>query len=464
MRGLFRWSSKWWPGVVPLVLLWAIAAWNNTDAVEADLAGKAAAAVKGIVLDKVSISADGRDVTFGADAFSEEGRHGALIAVESVPGVRLVNDETRVVPEAKPFVWSVQREVAKITLAGNAPLPAVKAKLMDIARDQVKGIEISDQMNLARGAPEYFEDAAALLLGQVGKLKDGKLAISDRGVRLSGTARDLGGREAIADALKNLPQGFSVAANDLKAPPYVFQANKDPVAVTLTLSGYVPDDNVHAAILGSASRKFFSEKVVDKLKTSVGAPYGFVNAVIPALGVLSRLSTATLVVSDREVKITGDALYDAAAAQIKAGLPKEFPKDWQVKADISVKPASAPVDGSVCQQLFKDLLSKAQIRFLTNRATIDSDSAGLLDHLIETALRCPNAHIEIAGHSDSDGDEAANQVLSERRAKAVLDYFVKAGLPADRFTAVGYGSSQPVASNDTDKGKAQNRRIEFLVR
>jgi OOP family OmpA-OmpF porin len=464
MRGLFRWSSKWWPGVVPLVLLWAIAAWNNTDAVEADLAGKAAAAVKGIVLDKVSISADGRDVTFGADAFSEEGRHGALIAVESVPGVRLVNDETRVVPEAKPFVWSVQREVAKVTLAGNAPLPAIKAKLMDIARDQVKGIEISDQMNLARGAPEYFEDAAALLLGQIGKLKDGKLAISDRGVTLSGTARDLGGREAIADALKNLPQGFSVAANDLKAPPYVFQANKDPVAVTLTLSGYVPDDNVHAAILGSASRKFFSEKVVDKLKTSVGAPYGFVNAVIPALGVLSRLSTATLVVSDREVKIVGDALYDAAAAQIKVGLPKEFPKDWQVKADISVKPASAPVDGSVCQQLFKDLLSKAQIRFLTNRATIDSDSAGLLDHLIETALRCPNAHIEIAGHSDSDGDEAANQVLSERRAKAVLDYFVKAGLPADRFTAVGYGSSQPVASNDTDKGKAQNRRIEFLVR
>ncbi len=464
MRGLFRWSSKWWPGVVPLVLLWALAAWNNTDAVEADLAGKTAAAVKGIVLDKVRISADGRDVTFGADAFSEEGRHGALIAVESVPGVRLVNDETRVVPEAKPFVWSVQREVAKVTLAGNAPLPAVKARLMDIAREEVKGIEISDQMNLARGAPEYFEDAAALLLGQIGKLKDGKLAISDRGVTLSGTARDLGGREAIADALKNLPQGFSVAANDLKAPPYVFQANKDPVAVTLTLSGYVPDDNVHAAILGSASRKFFSEKVVDKLKTSVGAPYGFVNAVIPALGVLSRLSTATLVVSDREVKIVGDALYDAAAAQIKAGLPKEFPKDWQVKADISVKPASAPVDGSVCQQLFKDLLSKAQIRFLTNRATIDSDSAGLLDHLIETALRCPNAHIEIAGHTDSDGDEAANQVLSERRAKAVLDYFVKAGLPADRFTAVGYGSSQPVASNDTDKGKAQNRRIEFLVR
>ena len=464
MRGFVRWSSKWWPGVVPLVLFWAIAAWNDTTAVETDLAAKAAAAVKGIVLDKVKISAAGRDIDFAAEAFSEEGRHGALTAVAGAPGVRLVNDNTRLVPEAKPFVWSAEREVAKVTLSGNAPLPAVKGKLMDVARDQIKGIEISDQMGLARGAPVNFVDAAALLIGQLGKLKDGKVAISDSTVSLSGMARDLGGREAIAAALKTLPQGFSVAANDVKAPPYIFRANKDPVAVTLTLSGYVPDENVHAIILGSSSRKFFSEKVVDNLKTSVGAPPGFVNAVIPALGVLSRLSTGTLVMSDREVKISGDALYDAAAAQIRAGLTKDFPREWQVTADISVRPAPAPVDASVCQQLFSDLLSKTKIRFLTGRATLDSDSTGLLDHLVETALRCPTATIEIAGHTDSDGEDAANQALSERRAQAVLDYFVKAGLPADRFTAIGYGSTKPVASNDTDDGKAQNRRIEFLVR
>ena len=464
MRGLLSWSSKWWPGVVPLVLFWGIAAWNDTTAVEADLAAKAASAVKDIVLDRVKISADGRDIDFEAEAFSEEGRHGALTAVASAPGVRLVNDGTRLVPQAKPFVWSAEREVAKVTLSGNAPLPAVKGKLMDVARDQIKGIEISDQMGLARGAPVNFEDAAALLIGQIGKLKDGKVAIADSAVSLSGMARDLGGREAIVAALKTLPQGFSVASNDVKAPPYIFKANKDPVAVTLTLSGYVPDENVHAIILGSSSRKFFSEKVVDNLKTSVGAPAGFVNAVIPALGVLSRLSTGTLVVSDREVKISGDALYDAAAAQIHASLTKDFPKEWQVSADISVRPASAPVDASVCQQLFSDLLSKTKIRFLTGRATLDSDSTGLLDHLVETALRCPNATIEIAGHTDSDGEDAANLALSERRAQAVLDYFVKAGLPADRFTAIGYGSTKPLASNDTDDGKAQNRRIEFLVR
>ncbi len=152
-------------------------------------------------------------------------------------------------------------------------------------------------------------------------------------------ARDLGGREAISAALKNLPEGFSVAANEIKAPPYVFQAYKDPVASTVTLTGYVPDNNVHAALAAAAGRKFFSEKVVDNLKASVGAPSGFANAVVPALGALSRLSTGTLVVSDREVKLSGDALYDAAAGQIRAGLGKDFPQGWQFKAGISVKPA-----------------------------------------------------------------------------------------------------------------------------
>src|ERR1700757_1028898 len=104
MRGFFRWSSKWWPGVVPLVLFWAIAAWNNTTAVEADLAGKAASAVKDIVLDKGKISAAGRELDSEGGAFAEEGRRGALTAVAAAPGVRLVNDDTRLVPEAKPFV------------------------------------------------------------------------------------------------------------------------------------------------------------------------------------------------------------------------------------------------------------------------------------------------------------------------------------------------------------------------
>lgn len=463
MRGLFRWSSKWWPGVIPLAVFWAIAAWNNTAPLEADLAARSTEALKNITLDKTRISVAGRDVTLAAESFSVDGRQSAVASIEAVPGVRLVDDETRLVPEAKPFVWSAERDVVRVTLAGSAPLPAAKGRLVDAAKAALGNVEVVDQMGLARGAPQRFENAAVLLLDQIAKLKDGKITISDTNVQLAGMARDLGGREAIASALKNLPENFSVA-NEIKAPPYVFQAYKDPVALTVTLSGYVPDNNIHAAIVKAATRKFFSEKVVDNLKESIGAPGGFAAAVVPALGALSRLSTGTLVVSDREVKLSGDAFYDGAASQLRAGLGKEFPQTFQYKAEVTVKPAAAPVDPTVCQQLFSDLLGKGSIRFESGRANIDPDSAGLLDRLIETALRCPTTPIEVAGHTDSVGDDAANQALSEKRAQAVVDYLVKAGLPAVRFTAVGYGSTQPVADNESDEGKAQNRRIEFLVR
>jgi OmpA-OmpF porin, OOP family len=463
MHGLFKWSKKWWPGAILLVMLWAVAAWTSTAPLEADLAAQSAAALRESVLDKTRIVVSGRDVTLAADAFSEQGRERAVMAVEAVPGVRLVNDQTQLVQEAKPYVWSAERDVVRVTLNGSAPLPAIKDRLVEAARADLGGTEIVDQMNLARGAPPRFEAAALLLIGQIAKLKEGRIKISDSEISLAGMARDLGGREAIAAALKQLPEGFSIASDEIKAPPYIFQANKDPVAATLTLTGYVPDKSQHAAIAAAASRKFYSEKLVDSLQESIGAPSAFEKAVVTALGALSRLSTGTLVVSDREVKLTGDALYEGAAAQIRAGL-KELPQGWQYKPEISVKPAAGPVDSTVCQQLFSDLLAKGKIRFDPGRSSIDPDSAGLLDRLIEIALRCPATEIEVAGHTDADGEEGFNQALSEKRAQSVVEYLVRAGLPANRFTAVGYGSTQPLAPNDSDEGKAQNRRIEFLVR
>ena len=134
MHGLFKWSSKWWPGLVPLVVFWAIAAWTSTAPLEADLASRSGDALKGALLDKLQIEVFGRDVTLAADAFSEDGRHLAVAAVEAVPGVRLVNDETRLVPEARPFVWSAERDVVRVTLGGSAPLPATKGRLLDAAR------------------------------------------------------------------------------------------------------------------------------------------------------------------------------------------------------------------------------------------------------------------------------------------------------------------------------------------
>src|SRR5436309_8387271 len=160
MHGLFRWSSKWWPGVIPLVVFWAFAAWTSTAPLEADLAARSNAALKDTVLDKKRIAVFGRDVSFAAEAFSEDGRSNAVGSVEAVPGVRLVNDETRLVPEAKPFVWSAERDVVRVTLGGSSPLPASKGRLMEAARANLGGVEVVDRMELSRGALPRLDNVA----------------------------------------------------------------------------------------------------------------------------------------------------------------------------------------------------------------------------------------------------------------------------------------------------------------
>jgi OOP family OmpA-OmpF porin len=167
MNRLASWARKWWPGLIPLVLLWIAAVWNGTAPLEADLAARATAALKETVLDKTSIGVSGRDVRLSAEAFSEEGRRSATSQVEAVNGVRLVNDNTSLIPEAKPFVWSIERDVVRVTFSGNAPLPAIRAKLMDAARATLKGTEILDRMTLARGASSKFDNAALLLIPPV---------------------------------------------------------------------------------------------------------------------------------------------------------------------------------------------------------------------------------------------------------------------------------------------------------
>ncbi len=107
MRGFFRWGNKWWPGLVPLAILWIVAAWHSTVPLEEDLAARTTAALKGTILDKTRVTASGRDVSRWPPRLSEPGRLSALALVGTVPGVRLVNDETRLV--RKPSRSSGQR-------------------------------------------------------------------------------------------------------------------------------------------------------------------------------------------------------------------------------------------------------------------------------------------------------------------------------------------------------------------
>lgn len=102
------------------------------------------------------------------------------------------------------------------------------------------------------------------------------------------------------------------------------------------------------------------------------------------------------------------------------------------------------------------------INFDYNKATIKPESMGTLNMIVQILKDNPELKFEVGGHTDGDGEDAYNLKLSQQRADAVKTQLVKMGIAAERLTTKGYGETKPIASNSTDEGKANNRRVEFV--
>ena len=133
--------------------------------------------------------------------------------------------------------------------------------------------------------------------------------------------------------------------------------------------------------------------------------------------------------------------------------------------DIADETAALPALSSVgaCRKAFDGLKRDAPIRFAAGTATIAPESEAVLNALTVAAKRCIGVRIEVRGHTDDTGDAERDRKLSKARAAAVVAYMTGLGIPAGRISARGYGGAKPLAANDTEEGRAKNRRIELAV-
>ena len=105
-----------------------------------------------------------------------------------------------------------------------------------------------------------------------------------------------------------------------------------------------------------------------------------------------------------------------------------------------------------------------KIQFASGRATIRSASNELLKNIATALERAPDVtKVEVGGHTDASGDDDKNMKLSEDRAKAVVERLVSLGIDESRLAPKGYGETKPIGDNETDEGKAANRRVEFVI-
>ena len=151
----------------------------------------------------------------------------------------------------------------------------------------------------------------------------------------------------------------------------------------------------------------------------------------------------------------GDGVYD--------GLDECPGTNARTKVD--EKGCPVKVSDAVYEFINTGLFSTTEIEFDVGKADLKTGSKELLDKIGGVLSEWPEAEIEIGGHTDSSGSESFNQKLSEDRAKAVREYLLKnfPKLDPSFLKAAGYGESQPTASNDTEEGKKENRRVEFRI-
>lgn len=103
------------------------------------------------------------------------------------------------------------------------------------------------------------------------------------------------------------------------------------------------------------------------------------------------------------------------------------------------------------------------IAFEQRSFEITAESQTTLEQVIQVLVENPEVRVEVGGHTDSSGDPETNEILAQDRADSVMAALVAAGIEERRLTAVGYGDSRPIASNELPDGRARNRRIEFLI-
>ncbi|MFD1873152.1 OmpA family protein [Hymenobacter bucti] len=149
------------------------------------------------------------------------------------------------------------------------------------------------------------------------------------------------------------------------------------------------------------------------------------------------------------------AMYAAAPGYLLKSLSFDYSNQQKfdpLTLDIYLDPAKSG-RSAVLNNLFFD----------SNKATLKPRSRTELSRLVEFLRQDPSLRVEVAGYTDNVGTPAANLSLSQRRAQTVLDYLASQGVPAARLRAKGYGETRPLAANDTEVHRAQNRRIELRI-
>ncbi len=292
------------------------------------------------------------------------------------------------------------------------------------------------------------------------RLASGRLALDNSTLAVRGEAATVASARSLRSSIESLT-GIEGRADILAPRVAATDFSAVLTATGISLTGVVPDEAARTQLVAAAEAAFGGAGVVDELTVEgVAATAEQMEAIAEAadlIGLLPgalesgdlRLRDATLGIRGTASSLDGLANLTVAAEGADAA---------RARTDIDA--------GQAATRAIEQVLARDTITFASGSAELTENGSATLDRVADVLTRAMSVdrqvRIEIAGHTDDRGDEAANLALSQARAETVWDYLAGQGVAAARLLPVGYGEAQPVAENTTAAGRAQNRRIEFL--
>ncbi|MGG1946280.1 OmpA family protein [Trinickia sp. NRRL B-1857] len=268
---------------------------------------------------------------------------------------------------------------------------------------------------------------------------------------------DAGGARVRTTAL---PPATQLAANNFAGAPSAptrVPAPADAAPGQVVASGKVPDEATHSAVLARLRETYGAANVVDQIEVGgVSTPPNWSANVQKLLGPqLKQISKGQLKIDGTQIDVKGEVSNEALRQQVASDMATALNPTYTIHNGLRVSASE--------QGLLDSTLANRTIEFETGSATLTPEGRAILDQMAAVLVKLPGKTVEIIGHTDNSGNRASNVALSQARADAVKGYLVTKGVAPRAMATMGVGPDQPIASNDTNEGRARNRRIEFRV-
>lgn len=234
-------------------------------------------------------------------------------------------------------------------------------------------------------------------------------------------------------------------------------APADTAPGQVVVSGKVPDEATHSAVLTRLRDTYGAGNVVDQIEVGgVATPPNWSANVQKLLGPqLKQISKGQLKINGTQIDVKGEVSNEALRQQVTSDMANALNPTYTIHNGLRVSASE--------QGLLDSTLANRTIEFETGSATLAPEGRAILDQMAAVLVKIPNKSVEIIGHTDNSGSRASNIALSQARADAVKGYLVTKGVAPRSMATMGVGPDQPIASNATEDGRARNRRIEFRV-